>query len=189
MLSPERINSHDARQLLLLARASIERGLTGDRLSSAGLEAVSDKLREQGASFVTLNLSGQLRGCIGHLEAIQPLYQDVIENARLAAFNDPRFGPLSREEFTSLEISISILSAPETVSFTSESDLLAQIRPGIDGLILEEGQRRGTFLPSVWETLPGRSDFLRALKQKAGLPEHYWSDTIQVQRYVTQYIA
>ena len=143
-------------------------------------------LRELRATFVTLQKSGELRGCIGTLEAVRPLVEDVAYNAYAAAFQDPRFPPLEPQELASLDIHISVLTPAQPMQFTSEEDLLLQIRPGIDGLVMEEGLRRGTFLPSVWESLPERRDFLRHLKQKAGLPPDYWSDTIKVSRYTTE---
>jgi AmmeMemoRadiSam system protein A len=172
--------------LLDLARRSIAHGL--DRGQPLPLDPTDypEPLRTRLAAFVTLNLGGELRGCIGHLEAIQALALDVTENAFAAAFRDPRFPPLSRREFPDLSIHISVLSPPEPMTFSSEADLLAQIRPGIDGLILSDGQARGTFLPSVWESLPRASDFLNHLKRKAGLPAGYWSDRIQVARYTTE---
>jgi AmmeMemoRadiSam system protein A len=145
------------------------------------------ELQEERATFVTLTIGGALRGCIGMLEACRPLAEDVAENARAAAFDDPRFAPLSREEFARLEIHISVLSPPGEMAFRSEADLLEQIRPGVDGLILQEGGRRGTFLPSVWEELPDRTMFLMHLKMKAGLPGSYWSDTLRVFRYTAEY--
>ena len=120
---------------------------------------------------------------------MQPLIEDVAENAWAAAFRDPRFAPLSQAEFPRLEIHISILSPPQAMSYSSQQDLLTQIRPGIDGLILEEGYRRGTFLPSVWESLPEAADFLSHLKLKAGLPANYWSDKIKVSRYTSESIS
>jgi AmmeMemoRadiSam system protein A len=119
------------------------------------------------------------------LEACRPLAEDVAENARAAAFEDPRFPPLTLPELAKLEIHISILSPSEEMVFSSESDLLRQIRPGVDGLILQEGFRRGTFLPSVWAELPEKELFLTHLKLKAGLPADYWSDTLRVFRYTT----
>ncbi len=184
----EIVNQYEGQLLLELAEKSIEKGfLTGDALN-VDLKAVPDSLLHPGASFVTLNLRGQLRGCIGHLEATQALLQDVVENASLAAFSDPRFPPLTREEFEAVEISLSILSAPEPLLFDSEDDLLTKIWPGIDGLVLKEGAFQGTFLPSVWESLPKPLDFLCHLKQKAGLSADYWSDSIQILRYTTQLI-
>lgn len=145
-----------------------------------------ETLQQPRATFVTLNIHENLRGCIGTLEAHQALVSDVAHNAHAAAFHDPRFPPLSQREFKDIEIHISILSPPEPMQFTSEADLLKQIRPGIDGLLLEENHHRGTFLPSVWESLHTTQDFLTHLKYKAGLPADYWSDTIKVSRYTTE---
>lgn len=144
------------------------------------------ELQEERATFVTLTIDGDLRGCIGMLEACRPLAEDVVENARAAAFRDPRFAPLSIEEFGQLKIHISVLSAPEELFFESEADLLAQIRQDVDGLILQDGGRRGTFLPSVWADLPNKELFLMHLKMKAGLPSNYWSDTLRVFRYTAE---
>jgi len=146
------------------------------------------ELKEERATFVTLTIDGHLRGCIGMLEACRPLAEDVAENAVSAAFHDPRFPPLSQEEFDDLKISISVLSPPQEMNFSSEADLVSQIRPGVDGLILQEGFRRGTFLPSVWEELSEGEMFFKHLKLKAGLSAGYWSDTLRVFRYTTEYI-
>lgn len=184
----ETVNQRDAEILLELAGQSIKLGLQAGQALKINLDNFPDSLCQPGASFVTLTLNGQLRGCIGHLEPIQLLLEDVIGNAAAAAFNDPRFAPLSAKEFERLEISLSILSTPEPLFFTSEEDLLKKIRPGIDGLILVEGGQRGTFLPSVWESLPNAEDFLHQLKRKAGLSKGYWSDSLQVSRYTAQQI-
>ena len=149
---------------------------------------IPDELKEERATFVTLTLDGNLRGCIGMLEACRPLAEDVAKNAVSAAFCDPRFPPLSREEFDDLKISISVLSPPEEMAFSDEADLLEQIRPGVDGLVLQEGFRKGTFLPSVWEELPDKEIFFEHLKLKTRLPAGYWSDTLRVSRYSAEYI-
>jgi AmmeMemoRadiSam system protein A len=138
------------------------------------------------STFVTLHLDGQLRGCIGSLEAHRPLAEDVAANAFAAAFRDPRFPPVSRAEAARLALEISVLSPAEPMHFRSEADLLAQLRPGIDGLILSDLGRRGTFLPSVWSQLPAARDFLVHLKHKAGLPADHWSATLSVERYTTE---
>jgi AmmeMemoRadiSam system protein A len=130
----------------------------------------------------------KLRGCIGTLEAYQPLIQDVARNAYAAAFHDPRFYPLTPEEYPKITKHISILSRPEIMSFVSEQDLLQKIRPGIDGLILSDYNHCGTFLPAVWESLPTPELFLQSLKLKAGLPEDYWSSTIKIERYTSEVI-
>jgi AmmeMemoRadiSam system protein A len=172
-------------QLLDIAEASIRHGIGYGRPLSVSLKDYPHNLGEPGASFVTLNRDGQLRGCIGSLSPHRALAEDVAENAYAAAFSDPRFPPLREEELAGLDIHISILSAAEPMCFSSESELLQQLQPGVDGLIMEEGFRRGTFLPSVWEQLPSPELFLRHLKQKAGLPSDYWSDSLRVSRYTT----
>ncbi len=174
--------------LVSLAQDSIRHGLRCNHPLYVETEQFPDQLVEHRASFVTLQKNGQLRGCIGTLEAHRPLVKDIAHNGWSAAFRDPRFKPVDGDELDQLEIFISILSKPEPVEFESEQDLLEQIRPGEDGLILEAAGRRGTFLPSVWESLTEKRDFLTNLKMKAGLPSHYWSDEIKVMRYTTEYI-
>lgn len=172
--------------LLALARRSIEQGVqTGRPLQHRESD---HELLNQGACFVTLNLAGELRGCIGSLQPHRPLAEDVVDNAFSAAFRDPRFPPVSARELPALDIHISILSPAQPMHFSSEQDLLRQLRPGIDGLVLQDGQHRGTFLPQVWESLPTPEDFLSHLKRKAGLPAHYWSQNIRVERYTVESI-
>ncbi len=136
-----------------------------------------------GASFVTLTKGGQLRGCIGSLEAIRPLLEDVAHNAYSAALHDPRFNPVEVEELAAVELSISVLTEPQTVVAESEAQLLASLEPGVDGVIIEEGHHRATYLPSVWTQLPDPVDFIRELKRKAHLPAAYWSDSIKCYKY------
>ena len=178
----------ERKTLLNLAKQSIEYGLQHQKIMTVKTNDYPESLQEERACFVTLTINNQLRGCIGSLEAHQPLVQDVIYNAYHAAFSDPRFQPMSEEDLVTLSIHISILTKPEAIHFTSEEDLLNQIQPDIDGLILSEGGLRGTFLPSVWEQLPHKKEFLNHLKLKAGLPENYWSDTIKIERYHTDII-
>jgi uncharacterized protein len=180
------LNKEQRQLLLVLAKASIQHGLQTGKPLKIDLADYPTELQKPRATFVTLNIHHELRGCIGMLEAIRPVAEDVTENAFSAAFKDSRFPPLSPDEFKDLEIHVSILTPAEPIVFTSEQDLINQLQPGIDGLILQEGYRRRTFLPSVWESLPNPEQFLRHLKQKAGLPPDYWSDTIRVLRYRTE---
>lgn len=171
--------------LLKIAHESIVHGLTHNKPLPVNARDYSANLQQHRATFVTLNRHQQLRGCIGTLEAHQPLINDVAEHAFAAAFEDPRFAPVTRNELALLDIHISILTPATAMTFTSESDLLRQLQPGMDGLILQSGSHRGTFLPSVWEQLPKPELFLRHLKMKAGLAEDYWSDEVRVSRYTT----
>jgi len=183
------LNDAQQRQLLEIARQSVAFGLATGRLLPITLADYPSELQERRATFVTLHKNGQLRGCIGKLEAVKPLVVDIAENAFSAAFQDPRFPPLEKAELADLDIHLSILTPAEPMTFRSEQELLKQLKPGVDGLILTEGHRRGTFLPSVWEQLPEPKQFLRHLKQKAGLPADYWSDKIKVCRYSAEPIG
>lgn len=163
---------------------AIARGAIGAKLGVGAAEAPRhEALVQPAATFVTLKLDAELRGCIGSLEARRPLGVDVRENALAAAFRDPRFPPLAVAEFEATSVEVSLLSASEPVDARDESDLIARLRPGIDGVILAYGSRRATFLPQVWETLGEPRQFLAALKRKAGLPEKFWSVELKVARY------
>lgn len=140
-------------------------------------------LHEHGACFVTLTRHGKLRGCIGSLQAHRSLLHDVRANAKAAAFLDPRFEPLTGTEFKSTRVEISLLSASEPIDFASEAGAIASLRPGVDGVILESGRHRGTFLPQVWEQLPDPREFFAHLKRKAGLPVEFWAADIRLSRY------
>ena len=150
------------------------------------LDAGESWLREPGASFVTLKLDGELRGCIGSVEPHRPLALDVAHNARAAAFHDPRFPAVSAAEIPQLAIEISVLSAREPFEAASESEALAKLRPQVDGLYLEFGAMRATFLPQVWESLPDPADFLGELRRKAGLPAGFWHPGIKLSRYTVE---
>lgn len=143
-------------------------------------------LTQYGASFVTLKLNGQLRGCIGSVYPTKPLILDIIDNARNAAFQDPRFEPLDAKELPHLEISVSILSSIERINFKDERDLLSKIYP--HGIIIAEREKRAVYLPVVWEQLPEREVFLNSLKEKAGLPAEYFSRTLEAYKFDTTYI-
>jgi len=176
------------KNLIEIARSSIEYGLTHHQPIKIQLNEFAPSLREEAATFVTLNMNNELRGCIGQLTASRPLAVDVAMNAYAAAFQDPRFPPLKKEELPLITISISLLSKPEPLVINSEAELLTLLRPGIDGLIIEKDQRRGTFLPSVWAQLPAPKAFLRQLKLKAGINENDSASDIVYFRYTTTYI-
>lgn len=144
------------------------------------------ELHKKGATFVTLTQLDQLRGCIGSLEAWRPLLVDVQDNARKAAFHDPRFAPLSEAELPLTRIEISLLTPAEPIIFNSQTDALAQLQPDIDGIIFSAGRYRSTFLPQVWAQLPKPELFMAHLKQKAGLPADYWGPDVQLQRYTVK---
>lgn len=174
------------RQLLQLARAAIASQLHNQDIEP-GLLALSQSppFDEQGACFVTLKEDQQLRGCIGTLQAHRPLGQDIIHNARAAAFADPRFTPVNVDELPQLALQISVLTEPVPLPAMTEDQLLHFLTPGRDGLILHEGEQRATFLPAVWESLTTPRQFLHELKRKAGLPSEYWSDTLRFETYRT----
>ncbi len=165
--------------LLAIARSAIAAEL--GEPSPAFTQA--EWLDEPGATFVTLTCAGALRGCIGSLVAERALRADVESNALAAAFSDPRFPPVSKHEYRAIEVEVSLLSPMQPVTVESETHALTLLRPGIDGVLLEYGRRRGTFLPQVWEQLPEPRAFLAHLKQKAGLPADFWAEEIRLSRY------
>jgi AmmeMemoRadiSam system protein A len=185
--APER-GGLPARLLVDVARASIRSGVERGRPLHPDPAAYPEPLRAFRASFVTLELEGTLRGCMGGLEPTRPLVRDVAEHAFAAAFRDPRFPPLAEAERARVDLKLSILSPLEALSFASEQDLLSQLRPGVDGVLLEAGRQRGTFLPAVWEQLPDPREFLRHLKRKAGLGPDFWSADVAVHRYTVESI-
>ena len=140
-------------------------------------------LDQPGASFVTLTRQGDLRGCIGSPAAPRPLGLDVRENALAAAFRDPRFAPLAVEEFEHTRVEVSLLTPAMAISFRDEADFLAQLRPGVDGIVFQYGRHRSTFLPQVWESLPEPQQFMQQLKRKAGLPPNFWHEAVSIARY------
>lgn len=173
-------------RLLQVAREAVFRPLENNENYRVDLSRFPQALTEERASFVTLNIDKQLRGCIGSLEAHRPLVTDVAHNAQAAAFKDPRFKPLTLDEYQRVDIHISVLSAPELLNVSSRDDLLAKLRPGIDGLIIDEGSKRATYLPSVWEQLPDPENFLAELRRKAGLSTKGWAANTTIHRYTTE---
>ncbi len=182
------LNTAQRDLLLQLAQAAIRQSLSGqDRLRVRACDFPELADRHQ-ASFVTLRRQQELRGCMGSLNWGEALAAGVVNNAFKAANRDPRFEPLAEEELIDLEIDISVLSPPAPITFTSEQELCEQLRPDIDGVILREGSRYAVFLPSVWQSLPQPEEFLQRLKQKAGLPADYWSDTLTAERFEVESI-
>jgi len=165
--------------LLAIARAAISAAL--------GKPVQADEsaawLQEKGATFVTLTQHGELRGCIGSLEAYRPLLQDIKANALAAAFRDPRFLPLGADELDNTQVEVSLLSPLSAITFNGEQDALAQLLPHLDGIVFEYAPYRSTFLPQVWEQLPEAAEFMAHLKHKAGLSSGFWADGIKLSRY------
>ncbi len=165
--------------LLALARAAIAHSLG---TPYAAVE-MPPWLQEPGACFVTLTQNGQLRGCIGSLAAHRSLGDDVRANAVAAALRDPRFAALTPAELARTQVEVSVLSPMQPLTFNSEAEAVAQLRPHVDGVVLEYGGHRGTFLPQVWEQLPSPTEFMAHLKRKAGLSADFWADGVRLQRY------
>ncbi len=164
----------DKREVLLkLARAAIAEEFGIDYgVDKESLRKENPWLNEKGAAFVTLNKKGDgaLRGCIGSIIAHRTLYDDIIENAKSAAFHDPRFVALSPQEFNDITVEVSLLTDPKPLPYSSPEDLKSKLRPGIDGVILKKGNYQATYLPQVWEQLPTFESFMAHLCQKAGMP-------------------
>ena len=170
--------------LLQIARAAIENAVKGKNPLPLSEDAQTQTLRENGASFVTLTIAGDLRGCIGAIEAYQPLAEDVREHAVSAAMEDPRFPPLREAELDRIHIEVSRLTAPQELEYTDADDLLKKLRPHLDGVILRHGFRRATFLPQVWEKIPDPVEFLEQLCYKMGERGNLWRNTkLQVFTY------
>lgn len=166
--------------LLAIAREAIERPSDPDPFLEASW------LRAPGASFVTLRLEGELRGCIGTIEAHRPLGLDVAHNGRAAAYRDPRFPPVTPDELRLLEVEVSVLSPQEPFPVASEAEAIARLRPGVDGVCFGFRELRSTFLPQVWEGLPHPAEFLAELKRKAGLPRSFWHPDVKLTRYTVE---
>jgi AmmeMemoRadiSam system protein A len=171
--------------LLDTATTSIASRLAGLPSQPPAAEQLPDALRREAASFVTLTIEGRLRGCCGMLEARRALALDVWHNARSSAFADPRFSPLTPQEWDRTDLEISILSELVPLASGSEAALLEQLEPGRHGLVIEWRGARATFLPKVWEQLPAPRDFLQQLKLKAGWPRDFWVEGIGAWRYET----
>jgi AmmeMemoRadiSam system protein A len=185
-LSPcAELSADEQVRLLEMARQSILDGLEAGRALQLDLARLSDNLLIKSAVFITLMRSGELRGCIGSLQPVEPLAQAVANSAFNAAFHDRRFSKMQAAEVDKLKIEISVLSEMEVIEVDSRQALLSQLQPGVDGLLLEDQGHRSTFLPKVWEKIPSPEMFVDQLMLKAGLPAGHWSQTIRLQRYHT----
>ena len=181
---------HGSRSLLLeTAAEAIESRLERRAASGPAEDSLPAELRERRASFVTLTVAGELRGCCGTLEPRRPLATDVWHNARASAFGDPRFQPLEAREWRRVDLEVAVLSPLERVPVRSEAELVAQLVPGEDGLVIAWRGSRATFLPKVWEQLQDPIDFLGHLKRKAGWAPDFWAEDVEVWRYFTEVIA
>jgi AmmeMemoRadiSam system protein A len=180
-----RLQAEDGRLLLDVARQAIEHALRTGRPPLVDAARHPEALRAPTATFVTLRQrpEGSLRGCIGELEPRLPLIESVVWNAFRAAFHDPRFAPLDASELDALDIHCSVLGPLEALAVSDEAELLAALRPGVDGLVLEDGVHRATFLPAVWTSLPAPADFVHELQRKAGLPPGAWPADMRAWRY------
>ena len=182
----EALDLESRRHLLGIAARSIRHGLQHGKACAVDLDRLPRALHERRAAFVTLEADSRLRGCIGSLEATRPLATDVAHNAHGAAFTDPRFPAVKEDEVEGLRIKVSVLSPATPMQAESEAELAASLRPGVDGLVIRDGDKRATFLPSVWQGIPERERFVRALAKKAGWPAGHWSDTVRAWRYTTE---
>lgn len=180
------LDASNRKLLIRLARQSLQHGTDTSNPLSVNASDYATELQEHRATFVTLKSLEKLRGCIGTLEATRPLVDDVAYNAFAAGFRDPRFPALTDSELPGLTISVSILQPAVKMQFKNEADLIQQLEPGKDGLIMGYQRKRGTFLPAVWEDLSDPVEFIQHLKMKAGLTPTFWSDDIWVQRYTTE---
>lgn len=159
------------------------------KMKRSDLDNIPPAFEQRGACFITLEINGNLRGCIGSILAREPLIDDLLSHSWNAAFGDPRFEPLSKEEFDKITISISLLSSPVPLRFKNEKEMKDQIRPFKDGLIISDGYRRAVYLPSVWDQLPDKDQFLRNLKMKAGMSPDHFSSTFEASVFTTEYIT
>jgi AmmeMemoRadiSam system protein A len=181
------LSEDEGESLLAVARNAIKNRLNNVEPPQIDWKDLPERFQEQLGTFVTVTIDGNLRGCIGHIIPRETVIEGIRENALNAAFRDPRFPPLTREEFDKIEIEISILTAPQELSYTDADDLLSKLRPGVDGVIIKKGYHEATFLPQVWEQLPDKEEFLSHLCLKAGLPHDGWcKERLQVSTYQVQ---
>lgn len=177
------LSDSEQTRLLAIARQSISSGVATGRVLQVDLAQLEDNLQIEAAVFITLTRSGELRGCVGSLQAVEPLAQAVATSAFNAAFRDRRFAPVSAEELDAIRIEVSVLSEMEPIEAPTRQALLDALQPGVDGLLLEDRGYRSTFLPKVWEKIASPTEFLEQLLLKAGLGADHWSGSLQFHRY------
>jgi uncharacterized protein len=170
----DKLTPEEKQTLLHIARQSLELAVRGEKLLPLDEATLTPCLRESGASFVTLTVRGDLRGCIGALEPYQPLAMDVREHAVAAALEDPRFPPVQPKELKQIEVEVSRLTVPHQLEYKDADDLLIKLNPNVDGIILRDGWHRATFLPQVWEKIPAKAEFLAELCYKMGAAPDAW---------------
>lgn len=187
MSETDKLTEEEGKYLVETARKTIQKALFNPKDKSEPEPASFPKFQERRGTFVTLTINGGLRGCIGHIIPQESLIEGVRVNAINAAFRDPRFRPLSQNEFEKIRVEVSILTEPKPLAYKDANDLLAKLRPGTDGLIIRQGYHQATFLPQVWEQLPNKKDFLTHLCLKAGLAGDAWAyDQLEVHTYQVQ---
>jgi len=187
MSETDKLTEEEGKHLVEMARKTIQKALFNPKDKSEPDSVSSPKFQERRGTFVTLTINGALRGCIGHILPQESLVEGVRVNAMNAAFRDPRFRPLSQNEFEKIKVEVSILTEPKPLPYTDANDLLSKLRPGTDGLIIRKGYHQATFLPQVWEQLPNKQDFLTHLCLKAGLAGEAWAhDKLEVHTYQVQ---
>ena len=187
MTEKDTLTEEEGQQLLKVARETIQHALFGAESEKAAETAPSQKFSERRGTFVTLTINQSLRGCIGHIIPQESLIEGVRVNALNAAFRDPRFRPLSKNEFDHLKIEVSILTEPKPLAYSNAADLIQKLRPGTDGVIIKKGYHQATFLPQVWEQLPDKKTFLTHLCMKAGLAGNAWEqEKLEVLTYQVQ---
>jgi len=170
----EKLTLDEQKTLLHLAREALELGVRGKKLPKIDPSKLTNTLRENGATFVTLTINTELRGCIGTIQAYQPLAEDVREHAVAAALEDPRFARVEEDELRQIHIEVSRLTRPVPLEYLNTDDLLSKLRPNVDGVILSDGLHRAVFLPEVWEKLPSHKEFLDHLCYKMGVSPGLW---------------
>jgi AmmeMemoRadiSam system protein A len=172
-------------ELLRISAATVQRAAAGKPFPKVTVGSFAAALQRPGASFVTLTKNGRLRGCLGSLKAYRPLVVDVAERGYASTIKDPRFKPVTAAELPGMQMEVAVLTAAKPMRFASETELVNQLRPGIDGLIVRDQGKGATFLPKVWDQISAPILFLNRLKQKAGLETGHWSDSFQAWRYET----